>query len=179
MNKTNLKISQILSLSLNILLRTILPLYLFINPIIGIFIAITTDLIDHEILVRWQKISRHLYQLQDKYLDQYWYLLIIIYLYINQAPPIVNIIVISTFLYRVMGQILFVKSKNELYFLIFPNLMEPYFWLYILYPNSFQNPKTLLSWTTIILILKLYQEYFIHISKSSLLNNLLGLKTKK
>jgi hypothetical protein len=177
--KNHPKTSQLLSLYLNILLRTILPLYIFINPLVGIFIAIITDLIDHEILVRWQKMSRHLYQLQDKYLDQFWYFLIIIFLFINQAPPIVNIIVISTFLYRIVGQILFVKSKNELYFLIFPNLMEPYFWLYILYPNSYQNPKSLLNWTIIILTLKLYQEYFIHISKSSLLNNLLNLKTKK
>ncbi len=179
MAKIHLKTSQLLSLCLNILLRTILPLYLFINPIVGIFIALITDLIDHEILVRWQKISRHFYQLQDKYLDQYWYLLIIIFLYINKAPPIVNIIVISTFLYRIVGQALFIKHKNEIYFLIFPNLMEPYFWLYILSPSSFQNPKSLLNWSILILILKLYQEYFIHISKSSLLNNLLKLRSKK
>lgn len=179
MTNKKLKFGQIATLTLNCAIRLTLPLYIFINPITGSLIALFTDLIDHELLVRWQKIPRQIYQLQDKYLDQFWYLLIIIYLFTSQAPLLIVTLITILFVYRILGQVLFIKYKEEKYFLLFPNLAEPFFWLWIAYPKSFSNTSSLLTWSLIILVLKLYQEYFIHISKSSLLNNLLKLRTKR
>ncbi len=156
----------------NSIIRTIFPLWVFINPIQGIIIALITDGYDYYLLCRYGKISNDLYQYQDKILDYYWYVLILIYTYLYIPSIFIQLLLLSTFVFRSLGQLIYMLNHNEGIFLYFPNIQEPIFWLWIIYPSLLDQQLLFISVTVIVLI-KIIIEYYVHIIHVNPVNQLL------
>lgn len=152
-------------------IRLIAPLFIFINPKLGIVLALLSDLIDHRPLVKWNHLPRENYQIIDKYLDFYWYTIIIAYTLIVPPPINISLLIIVTFLYRLLGVIVFSITKNEHLLLYFPNIMEHIFWSWIFAPILLSHDYIILTMITITLI-KIYIEKLIHVDNFNPLDSL-------
>lgn len=165
MKKIN-KITKLQKKALIILttLRLIFPLVIFLNPVWGAIVMFFLDLIDYQILVGLYKIKRVTYELYDKLLDHYGYVLILIYLILNlNKTDIVLYFSIGYFLLRTIGEVIFSITKNEKMLLLFPNIFEFYFWLWLYDPELIatfgQNLKIL---GLFLLPIKIVHEYVVH-----------------
>ena len=144
------------------LIRLLAPLLLFWSLPAGIFAGLLCDGFDYELLHRKLKISHSAYQINDKFFDLYWYCLIIIYLLSENLAPQLNLLFLFLFAYRLIGQIVFFTTLERKNFLFFPNLFEPLFWVWAIFPQkslSFFIAITL----SFILPLKLFNEYYTHV----------------
>lgn len=155
---------QIKIISFLALLRLFIPLIIFINPIWGAITMLFLDLIDYQIIVGIYKVDRLTYEIYDKLLDYYGYLLILIYLLTNlEITNIVLQFAIFYFTIRTIGELIFSLNKNEKILLIFPNIFEPYFWIWLYNPALIdtlsENIKLLFLF---LLPLKLIHEYIVH-----------------
>lgn len=163
--------TQKIAIAVNVVIRTITPLWVFINPWQGAVIALVTDCIDYRPLVRWLHVPQKIYQLQDKLLDYYWYILILLYALHSIRDLVILWLIIFSFIVRSIGQIIFTISKKETVLLFFPNIQEPIFWAWLLSPALLSRqlfPYTILM----VLILKLANEYYTHVLKGNPLDQI-------
>lgn len=159
-------------LLINVFVRTILPLCIFINPFTGIIIGVISDGYDYYLLVRYAKLANTLYQYQDKILDYYWYILILIYSIIYLPIQSIKYIIIITFIFRSIGYLHYLAFNDEKIFLYFPNIQEPIFWLWVIYPTLLDQQVQFIS-LSIITILKILNEYYIHVIHINPINQIL------
>lgn len=137
--------------------------YIFFNPILGIFLSMFLDVLDWFIL-SFGRIKREDYDRIDKPLDYIQYLFLIPILF---NTPIFNFY-IFLLLYRTFGYIFVRLTKNEKLFIFFPNFAEYYALAYLLI-NEYDINLSLYSFELFIslFLLKIFQEYWIHIKPNS------------
>lgn len=110
--------------------RITLPLLIFSHPVVALGASLIFDSLDGQLFYeagfRWK-----IYNTVDKLLDYWWYCFIL--LFFIQTPDFSIAFVL--FSYRSVGQILGIIKQNEKIYTWFPNLLEWYFLLYLLFPS--------------------------------------------
>lgn len=158
-----------------ILLRIFVAPLIFIWPLPAIILSVFLDLIDADFAHKI--ISKKLYQLIDKNLDLWWFINIIIYSYFNY--PDYKIYLLILFIYRLIGQLIYYFSRNRAVLLFFPNFFE---WVFILiffgknYYPLILNRGTYLTISLIVFIIKIIQEWFLHVADLSIREDFLKIK---
>lgn len=159
-----------------ILLRFILPLFIFSYPLYIVIGATLLDAIDGEFAAR-RVLTKTRYQYIDKFMDNWWYLCVLIYSYsyFNQY----FLLLLILFCYRIIGISLFYRMKKRLMLILFPNFFENAFfliffstyfgWSFLLQGQMFY--KSLL----VVFLLKIIQEYWLHIAQKSIIEDVLKL----
>lgn len=149
--------------------RILVPLLIFRFPL-PVLIGVTLlDLVDGD-LAAFGGLRRMTYQIADKLLDFWESLFTLIYSYITLFPHIE--VLIGLFVFRLLGVGLFLASKKEYYLVIFPNFYNLLF-LLVFASHLFPRINVLFSgnaWygmLALIAVLKIIQEYLIHIADFS------------
>lgn len=107
------------------------------------------------------KLKWNRYNLIDKLLDNWWYL--IITLYMLSSP--LRFVFIGLLLYRLVALPIVHLTKNESLYIIFPNVLEWLFYLFIIWPSFANSLAAFVFCLTISLIV----EWNTHIGKTSLI----------
>lgn len=137
----------------DIVVRLSLILVVLRYPLLGALLILLIDAADYEIAVS-AGLTYIQYQLVDKTLDQINVLYLTISSFILDLP--IKYLILGLFSYRLIGQIFFFLTHKEKHFVLFPNLVDFLFPLYLV-TNS-------LALSLIIsLPLKLIQEYMLHV----------------
>jgi len=149
-------------------------------PILSIVLSLFLDTIDAEFA--HHVVSKHKYQLIDKTLDLWVLIFEMIYGWINL--PYFRLLLLFLFIWRLIGTFVFYKSRDRKWLLVFGNFFENIFYL-IFFATNFKSLNILLSNQLyfyisffILFILKIFQEWFIHVANLSLKELLLGKKRK-
>jgi len=144
-------------------LRFLLPLYVFINPLVGTAISLFMDVPDGYFSFR-AKMRWEWYHKWDKLADYWWYILIVTYSYVNNLPILKALLIL--FVLRSVGQFIILKKKESWMLIFFPNILENYFVAYLLIPKFLPAfPYNLYIFATCTII-ALIREYLIHIKKA-------------
>ncbi len=160
-----------MSLIFVILLRLIIPLLIFRRPLLGGVASISIDAFDANI-VHLMGGTFPSYQQIDKFLDTY-YLFLEFVVSLAWDHKIAKQTSVILFLYRVVGVILFEVTNARVFLLLFPNLFEYFFLLYLVFKRRCFDSNKVDSWSKIALILvllyilKLPQEYLLHYQQVS------------
>lgn len=159
----------------DILARTIVPLFLWQNPVLITFLAVMLDLWDGLVLRTTIKIERGFYQRLDKVLDLYFATIVLLFVW---GQPVFFPIFLAFYLWRALGVLVLLITKREGLLLFFPNVIEFLFYLYIAcYWKKgfclFLDPPAFYYFTAIATGVKIIQEYFLHQCRISLSRTIL------
>jgi len=169
MNKNRFQFLSILFVVLRIIFAPLILINVYLSTLGSLFL----DGMDGLIFSK-ANVSRSSYQIIDKILDFYWYFWIFLYLTINSPGDFLYYLFTIFFLIRLVGEVFFlIKGKRKI-FILFPNLFELFFWVYLL-SNLLGLGALLLPpflWFIIIIctVLKLFQEYLAHVANFSFFN---------
>lgn len=148
-----------------------IPVLMIWHPFFGVWANYFLDVIDGDILLS-MGMSEESYQLIDKFADLISYIFMLI---IGLRWRIRKTVAIL-FLYRLIGQILFFLTRNEIVFIYFINFLEPLIMIYalILFRKKSESKAYevykkhfLLIWT-IIIVYKLWNEWYLHFANIDL-----------
>lgn len=159
---------------LNVIFRLFFGPTIFFFPHITAIAAFFLDWIDGELFKR-AGYERKQYSFYDKILDYYWYVWIV--LYVAQTGFVLKELLLFLFVYRSIGQFLYLKFKKGIILFMFPNIFEILF-LVLLFVNPLQKWYVVSHITetlSLITIFVLIREYVLHIH----LANLSGMFTGK
>ena len=141
-------------------LRICTPLLIFIQPLLALGTSLVLDAIDGQLFFnagyRWEQYNR-----VDKILDYWWYICIIIFFWSSAL----FIPALLFFIFRSIGQALGIILKKEKIYVLFPNILEWFFLLSILFPSV-----TLGIQIGISIIMAICVEFFIHVKNPHLLS---------
>ena len=163
-----------------VLLRVFFPLIIFKYPLMGFIGSFLLDGIDGEFAGHKIMSHRH-YEIVDKILDFWWYAIIFLYVFVNLPQ---YIYLMAPFLiFRFVGDILFLIKRVRKYLFYFPNFYENIFILIFLgtyFPklNFLINKSNFYLWLIIAFILKIVQEYWLHIINGWISDRVFHLKKK-
>ena len=154
-----------------ILLKVLVPASMLKFPLFGLWGNYFLDVVDGDILLSLG-VSDSTYQLIDKSTDfiSYFFMLILGFRW-----SIKNTIVIL-FIYRIIGQVLYLRSSNELIFFYFQNFLEPLMMIYALILFQQKDEKKtyliykkhlILIWA-IVIIYKIWNEWYLHFANIDL-----------
>jgi len=152
------------------LLRILSGPVIFISPVFASIVNYLLDGFDGELFKR-SGYARPKYSVYDKILDYYWYIWIILYIFAMNVPA--KYLFLTLFLFRSIGQMLFVLTNNGVLLLLFPNIFEKVF-LYYLIAELIHEEQLLMSQpylqiaVCVIAILSIALEYELHIKKINL-----------
>ena len=151
-------------LFLNESVRLVGPFLIFFNPLLASALSLIFDEADFYLFYK-SGYKLIYYHIIDKLLDYWWYIFILIY---SLGQPINNFVIIL-FIYRSLGQFLSIISRNEKLLLLFPNILERYFNIYILLLYLGVSKLSLGNWNITLLalgtIIAFYIEWINHIKK--------------
>lgn len=145
---------------------------MFLNPFVGSWGNYFLDVIDGDILLELG-LSDYNYQTIDKIADFFSYGIMLL---VGFRWSIKRTIIIL-FLYRMVGQILFFITRNEMMFFYFQNLLEPLVMAYsiLLFKNKWDDEKAFKSYKKhfiliwiIILGYKIWNEWYLHFANIDL-----------
>lgn len=162
--------NEILQL-LVILLKVIVPAAMLKFPLFGLWGNYFLDVVDGDILLTLGMSDTN-YQLIDKSTDLISYIFMLI---LGLRWSIKKTIIIL-FAYRIVGQILFFTTGQEMVFLYFQNFLEPLMMIYILILFKQKDEKKaylayrkyiILVWA-IVLIYKIWNEWYLHFANIDL-----------
>jgi len=118
-----------LLLEIVLILRALLPIILFTQPVVAIIISLLLDAVDGQLFFnlgfKWRT-----YNLIDKVFDYLWYLSLFAFLILSN--PEVSNIALGLLLLRTIGQLIGVLFAQEKAYLFFPNAFEWFAFLVIL-----------------------------------------------
>lgn len=150
------------------ILRLLVPLIILRFPLLGIFLSIHLDFADWNAIGMPASMSGKNYQIWDKILDTY-FLTFAFYKTLSWKDILAKKIAVASYLFRLLGVILFVISGSGFWLLLFPNFFQSFFLFCLIYirlsknnylfRSVFQTNIILLS----ILIPTLVLEYLIHV----------------
>lgn len=149
------------------IIRLLIPLTILRWPFWGTALSAAADVLDYQFLHPSTAMMAE-YQVMDKTLDIY-YLSLAMYTSLSWKDPLAKKISIISYVYRLVGVLLFAITQFRPTLLLFPNFFENFFFFYHIYRYFaktdilFVNKKILYIVIPAILIPKLFQEYFIHI----------------
>lgn len=162
-----------------ICLRFALPILFFkYHSALMVFLITFLDLVDAEFAGN-HVASKAWYQKMDKMLDLYWYAWLLTYVLVFY--PSFALLFVGLFIYRLIGHILVISGKDRKVLMYFPNLFEYLFFL-LFFSKTFVSLNFLTQGSmlyvsiVILVIFKFCQEYFLHIKKLSIRENVFGLK---
>ncbi|HRN70964.1 MAG TPA: hypothetical protein PLS49_07335 [Candidatus Woesebacteria bacterium] len=139
-------------IALIIILRVFAALSMFFWPVLGFVFVLTIDFLDGYILKHRCGFSPEQYHRIDKPLDWFDYVVMLI---IGLRIEFSSMLIIF-FIFRLVGQLFYMRSKNPRYFILFPNLFEVvYLWIVVLKNYS-------ITLTISIVIFRLLEELYIH-----------------
>ena len=122
------------------------------------------DLVDYNFALR-SGITFKTYQNIDKALDAISRIYLVIAVYYHHLP--LSWLILALLIFRSVGDLLYYTTRRELFFLVFPNILEFFFPAYLMYlfilggQNKYQ-PIILAVLLLLSLILKLVHEYSLH-----------------
>ena len=181
--------NEIMKLFVSYFIRLLLTLIIFYKLKIPIYTKIIllmlTDSIDcsrkhEEFLNEWINCSSNIYQVTDKIVDTLCYTILLFYILRNgNLSSYNNNLLKYLFIFRLVGVFLFLIKKNREYLFYFPNFfLEISLGLMLINKlKILENYKKIIIF--IIIILKIMQEYYLHIYKDSLNNEKLQQPTSK
>jgi hypothetical protein len=162
--------SDILIAGAVLLVRFILPLFIPKWPLPAIIACLIVDGVDQTIFQQFTTMNLDWYQSYDKALDIYY--LVIAYLSTLRNWRNQWAFKVSRFLiyYRLVGVVLFELLDNRALLLIFPNTFEYFFIFYEAVrlrwnPLRFPDRLWTLAAAAIWIVIKLPQEYWIHVAQ--------------
>ena len=159
-------------------LSTLIILYKLKIPIYTkIILLMLTDSIDcsrkhEEFLNEWINCNSNVYQVTDKIVDTLCYTILLFYVLRNGSLSSYNNNLLKyLFIFRLVGVFLFLIKNNREYLFYFPNFfLEISLGLVLI--NKFKildNYKTIII--SAIIILKIMQEYYLHVYRNRLNND--------
>lgn len=147
---------------LTVFLRIGASYFFFVDPWIGWVIWITLDALDSIPLRNYARLTIMEYEIFDKYLDDVVYLVMLL----SSIKYGVFWPLLGLLFARMIGEILFFKTKDEKYLIYFPNLFEPY-WFWTVVVISPLSPSVLeifkdTNGLIYLVLLKMIQEFIKH-----------------
>lgn len=150
-----------------IALRILAAPLIFIWPLPAIILSVFLDIIDADFA--YKVVSKKKYEQIDKNLDFWWFVNIMFYAYSNF--PQYKLILFGLFIYRFVGQALFAITDKRIFLMYFPNFFEWIFFLIFFGSNYWPvliNNKIFYALLGLIVVVKIAQEWFLHIADLSL-----------
>ncbi|MBI3576924.1 hypothetical protein HY086_02725 [Candidatus Gottesmanbacteria bacterium] len=133
-----------------------LPFLIFTHPLLALICSLLLDNVDGQLFyeagAKWSY-----YNTIDKLLDYWWYVFIVLYLW---NAPIFGMALVL-FLYRSIGQFIGIFRKDEKIYRWFPNILEWFFLLYLLFPHLNVGISLVIS-----LLWSIFVEWLIHKSNA-------------
>lgn len=154
-----------------ILLKVLVPASMLIFPLFGLWGNYFLDVVDGDILLSLG-MSDQTYQLIDKSMDLISY----IFMLILGLRWSIKKTVILLFTYRIIGQILFFITGNEMIFFYFQNFLEPLMMAYALIllkqgsePKAYNTYRKHIFWVWgAVLAYKIWNEWYLHLANIDL-----------
>ncbi len=150
------------------LLRILTSLIILRAPLYGGLIAICIDYLDLNILTSLRYTDNSYYQSVDKIADIF-YLSLEAYIVLFWKNKLAKSITLFAFIYRLIGVLIFELTQREIFLVIFPNVFEYIFLIYLLTSRLFKRdifvkivPLTFLVLSLI--FFKTFHEYLLHIN---------------
>ncbi len=111
--------------------RLLIALYIFIDPLWGLIVSMIADWVDSQILLHGIGITRPQYQLWDKNVDWFAYVV-----ELNVATSYGLYLPFFLLLFwRFVGQFMFLTTRKRWVFVVFPNYFEiAFLWLVLFFP---------------------------------------------
>lgn len=159
------------------LFRLLVPFLLFILPAYSIMLTLILDMVDGEFASR-NALTVDEYEKLDKFLDLWWYTGAMVYSIVMSLPFLQLLIVL--YIWRLVGELLYFKTNNRILLFIFANYFENIFiaiYVSLAVPAIF---SFMLSGEYLVLlfgsaiVLKIIQEWWIHVQKRSIVEVLTG-----
>lgn len=145
--------------------RLIAPALLFGNVIWGIIINYAIDAVDGDILYGLG-ISRRMYQVYDKVMDFWLYAVLVYYGHLHAAASWLFWLFVASFVYRTVGDLLFISTGDETTLVYFPSLVIPLFLALHFYPERLLHApgseELLLIAFACLVILNVFKEFIMH-----------------
>lgn len=162
----------------NTIFRVIIPFFIFWNPVLITILSVVGDAVDGDIFQR-VGIKKGDYQTIDKFLDLYWYVFIMIYALGIEFKDVF----LFLFIFRMVGNVLFFLIKDQRILIIFPNIFETFFFVYLLalvFPGfgTLLQGQNLFLTMLLITLVKLVNEIIIHGVHVDISDLLTGKRTK-
>jgi len=122
-------------------------------------------------------VKRNTYEIYDKWLDLWFYLALFLYT-LNQLfnSPFYWLLIVLFFI-RLAGILIFAKTNQEWILFALPNLLEPVFLVVVGWPELFITYGYVKVFT-VIFVVKMFIEWWIHLAKFDLTSLILGKPTK-
>lgn len=161
-----------------VLLRILVAPLIFTWPLLSIILSFLLDIVDIEFASRGVMTLKN-YEKWDKALDLWWYLNIFVFGWFNFPQYKYFLLVLFTF--RMVGDIIFFLKNDRRIFIIFPNLFENVFYL-IFFSLKFDQLNYLLDKKhifvslSIVIVIKILQEWWIHVAQISIPEDFFGKK---
>ncbi len=129
------------------------------QPLIGQFLSFCSDILDYP-LIYLSGLTFKKYHQIDKLLDFAHYIFIwITVIFVVKPNSTVLQVLLFLFIFRAVGQLLYLKKHNRRYFIIFPNFFEYYFFFYLV-EDLFEFGINIngLSFWVVLIVFKMLQE---------------------
>jgi len=144
--------------------RIVVPVFVYLDPFIIPIILAILDFFDYMFLMNARLLTLNNYLLLDKIFD-FYYLTAMFIISLSWQVPLLT----ALYIYRLLGFVLVIVSKNRKLFFIFPNLFEYH---YLIYAYAFTRDQAVFTFMqnnmflvfVLILAFKLYVEYSIHVT---------------
>ena len=156
-------------LVITIVMRIFSATYIYYDHFWGLIVFVFLDGIDSQFFLYLANLNRKTYEKLDKYIDWIGYM-VMIFVSINSQ---FFIWLFLTLLFRLIGQLVFVITKNEKAFLYFPNFFEVFFFWFV----SLKSPSIEIYrfWFVIVVLFVPLRELVLHLLWPNLIKSL-GLK---
>lgn len=164
----NHNISTIFALTLA---RILFPFLIFRRPILAVIASMVVDYLDGFLLNLLSTWTRAQYQVWDKVLDMWWYVIVLVYVVKNFCKRRRNWLIFF-FGFRLVGHVLYLLVPREEVFIFFPNYFEAFFivWLLDAKWKWFRN-KMATKWRWVIylfaFVVTIIREIEIHIGAAN------------
>ncbi len=160
-----------------IVLKFVVPAFMLLFPFAGSWCNYVLDVVDGDIL-QSLGLNEYWYQTIDKSADYFSYIIMLV---VGLRWRIRKTI-IALFIYRTIGQVLFFITRNELFLFYFQNFLEPLVMIYslLIFKNKSEEKahasyqKHIVIIWSIILIYKIWNEWYLHFANIDLSTLLFG-----
>lgn len=152
-----------------LLIRLTLAPLIFIWPTITVILSFLLDAIDGDIAAHY--VSKDRYQTIDKTVDFWVYIFEMTYAWVNFEQ--FKFLLLGLFLWRLAGMILFYITSNRRLFIVFGNYFESVFFVIFF---GFTKPPVFYFAIVLVSLIKLFQEWFIHVADLSVREDIFKLK---
>ncbi|MBI3342903.1 hypothetical protein HY032_01990 [Candidatus Gottesmanbacteria bacterium] len=142
--------------------RLLIALFIFANPLWGLILSVIADWIDKHILMFTTGITLSQYQLWDKNVDWFAY---VVELSVATTYGLYLPFFLLLF-WRFIGQFMFLRTHKRWIFILFPNYFEVAFlWLVVFHQRKFTidistDPASF--WLVVLLVAKQIHEIYLH-----------------